>query len=505
MTRRTVLSLVALASLVASPGCALGGSARVGGAPTPEVVELTLVTPVGSQEAAPFAEKVFELSSGTLRIRVASDQHAGPDYDAATIRDVQDGKADLGLVGTRAWDEFGVPGPTAIGAPFLVDSYELQERLFSGDLVDTMLEDMDRAGVQGIGIVPGPIRRPLGLSGPLAAPDDFAGLAIGTQQSSVADATLRALGAQPKRLPLNVTAGAGLSGLAGLELQVTEIESTGADTAGGHLMTNVNLWPRSLVVFAGANAYDRLTPDQRSILRDAARQVAGDTSPSEGGLEIESADNLCRRDNLVFDSATPQQLRELRRAVEPVYAELERDPETRRIVEAIERVKEDLAEPPTVIAPCTPPSDAPASGEPSEVDGEWTMDTVREDATPEFFDENWGHWVFVLSRGRFAITQENETSCTWGYGTFAVNGNRMAWTFLDGGGIAPNHANNRAGEYFVYDFSHYRDTLALSPVAGEVSPTNFYVHPWRLQSASAPFDGLSDRCPPPAQALGARD
>lgn len=129
------------------------------------------------------------------------------------------------------------------------------------------------------------------------------------------------------------------------------------------------------------------------------------------------------------------------------------------------------------------------------------MDTVRDDSSPEYFDENWGHWVFVLSRGRFVITQENETSCTWGYGTYAVNGDRMSWTFLDGGGIAPNNATNRPGEYFVYDFSTYRDTLTLVPVAGETSPSNFRIHPWRLLSASPTSDQLSTTCPPPAQAF----
>jgi hypothetical protein len=81
---------------------------------------------------------------------------------------------------------------------------------------------------------------------------------------------------------------------------------------------------------------------------------------------------------------------------------------------------------------------------------------------------------------------------------------RMSWTFQDGGGIAPNNATNRPGEYFVYDFSTYRDTLTLTPVQGEIPP-NFLVHPWRLLTATPAYDQLSTRCPPPAQAQGATD
>jgi hypothetical protein len=211
--------------------------------------------------------------------------------------------------------------------------------------------------------------------------------------------------------------------------------------------------------------------------------------------------NLCRKGHTVFDAATPQQLQALHRAVEPVYADLERDAGTRALIEAIEQLKKQLGEPPTEIAACTPVSGATPDGEATEIDGVWTMDTDRSDAAPEYLDENWGHWVYVFDRGRFAITQENATSCTWGYGTYAVNGTRTSWTFKDGGGIAPNNAMNKPGEHFVFDFSAYRDTLTLSPVEGEISPLNFRDEPWRRVSETASSKHLSTRCPPPQGAL----
>ena len=137
------------------------------------------------------------------------------------LRRMQAGEADLAVMGTRAWDDFGAPGLAALGAPFLVDSYPLQERILTSDLVDPILEELRPAGFEGIGILPGPLRRPFGLAGALAAPHDFQGLAIGTQQSNVADATLLALGARPRRLPSDVAAPNGLTGLDGVEFQVS--------------------------------------------------------------------------------------------------------------------------------------------------------------------------------------------------------------------------------------------------------------------------------------------
>jgi hypothetical protein len=289
----------------------------------------------------------------------------------------------------------------------------------------------------------------------------------------------------------------------GIEFQATAIEGGRLDVPGSTLMTNVNLWPRSLVLFAGSAAYDRLSKDQQDLLRSAAKNAVAAAVSQDSGFEAESAGNLCRKGNTAFDAATPHQLEELRSAVQPVYADLERDPEQRAVIEAVEKVKAELGQPASAIATCTPPPNASSNGAPTPVDGVWSMDTVRKDAGPEYYDENWGHWVFVFSRGHFVITQENDTSCTWGYGTYAVNGSRMSWSFVDGGGIAPNDATNRPGEYFVYDFSAYRDTLALAQVEGETSPINFMVHPWRLLSSTPSTDQLSTRCPAPAQALTA--
>jgi TRAP-type C4-dicarboxylate transport system substrate-binding protein len=494
-------ALSSLAGLTGLAGCSIGGGERVGGAPAPHAHELTMLNVFGSGEVTQFTDEVSRLSKGELEIRlvpVASDR---TDYEVDVVRRLQDGEADLAVVGTRAGNDFGAPGLAALNAPFLLDSYPLQARVLSGPLVDTIFEGVRPAGLVGIGILPGPIRHPLGLTHALATPEDFRGLTLGTQQSDVADATLRALGATPRRMQLDMSTSSALDGLDGIEYQVTAIESGRLDADGSHLMTNVDLWPRSLVLLAEDGAYDGLSDDERDVLRAAATNAVPKKAEAERGFEAEAAANLCRKGHTAFDAASPEQLRALLRAVQPVYDDLARDPATREVVEAVEDIKAELGEPATEVAACTPAFGATSTGEPTIIDGTWTMDTDRSAAIPEYFDENWGHWVFVFDRGKFAITQENDTSCTWGYGTNALNGSRMALTFLDGGGIAPNAATNRPGEYFVFDLSAYRDTLTLTAVDGEISPLNFRAEPWRRLSTAPSLKHFSSRCPPPRDAL----
>ena len=223
---------------------------------------------------------------------------------------MRDGRADLSIASPRAWDEFGLKRLRALSAPVLIDSYPLQEWVLTSGLVDPMLEELRPLGLVGIGILPGPIRRPFGAAHRLTKPEDFRGLTIGTQQSRVADATMRALGATPRRLPATVHS---LAGLDGIERQTHGIEGDRLDTDGSHLTTNVDLWPRALVVFATEQSYHDLTEDERRILRTASANTVPKKTAFERTFEAESATNLCRKGHATFDSATPAELRGLRR------------------------------------------------------------------------------------------------------------------------------------------------------------------------------------------------
>jgi hypothetical protein len=88
-----------------------------------------------------------------------------------------------------------------------------------------------------------------------------------------------------------------------------------------------------------------------------------------------------------------------------------------------------------------------------------------------------------------------------GYGTFTIKGNRIEWLFINGGGIAPDNANNKPGEFFTFGWSLYRGVLTLSPVPGAVSPSNFRVKPWAQISTAPTARFLTKRCLPPAGAL----
>jgi hypothetical protein len=379
----------------------------------------------------------------------------------------------------------------------LIDSYPLEERVLKDGVVARMLDELRPHGLIGLGVLPGPMRKPIGLTGRMATATDFRGREIGVQQSHVAGAAMRALGGSPVDQPIAIDP----TSLDGLELQMPALLGRDLDAPGTHVAGNVNLWPRPIVLFANAARLARLTDDQRRILREAATTTLPQLAALQPAKEREATADMCRRGRTIFDTAQPAHLRALRAAFEPVYRELEQDRATRAAIQAITAIKRELGAPPDALPAC-PHAPAPPTRAPTLMDGVWRMDTTRNSDAPEFIAENWGHWTFVFDRGRFADTQENAQACTWGYGTFTVSGHRTTWRFLDGGGHAPNNAQDKPGEEFTFGLSVFHDTLTLTPVKGAISPDNFRVKAWRRLSSTPSQSHFSRRCPPPPAALG---
>jgi TRAP-type C4-dicarboxylate transport system substrate-binding protein len=498
-TTRGLIRLAGFALvLVVLAGCGGSSANKAGGASGQQPRTLTMANASGgSEELDGFVSEVARLSGGTIRIQVQNSWRAGQaKYETGLINDVRAGKADLGWAASRAWDSVGVMSLRALHAPLLIDSHAVQERVIHSPLVGEMLAGLEPAGLVGLGVLPGPIRKPLGISKPLVAPAHYAGLTIGVQQSLVADKTMRVLGARPVWFP----AMGKIDRFDGIEQQTAAIEGNRYDTIGKHFTANVNLWPRPLVIFTGKKVFDSLSPDQRNALRQAVANVIPAQTAALRRSEQEAAGNLCRR-GLEFETASPDDLAALRKAVQPVYDTLARDPQTKRFLRAIAAMGDGVAAEPAPSCSPTGQTDGQAAGGSSRLDGVYEMTTSKSAAAPEFLAENWGKWIFVFQRGRFAFTQENRAACTWGYGTFAVKGNQVEWGVTDGGGIAPNNAFNKPGEFFVFGWSLYRQTLTLTPVQGAVSPENFRAKPWQRINSTPSSRHFSKRCPPPDNAL----
>jgi hypothetical protein len=321
-----------------------------------------------------------------------------------------------------------------------------------------MLEGVRPLGLVGLAVLPGPLRRPFGLTRRLVGPQDYEGATIGIRFGGVARSTLRALGATTRGYRIG-----SLAGVDAAELDVNTIVTNGYDAPGAQLTANVVLWARPETIVIGRAAFDRLTPAQRAILRRAGREAV---APVRARLEKQETDALavlCGRGRTTLATASAAELAALRAAVRPVYAELERDAETREVIAAL-RAHRRGGE----------PLRCPASAGGSRLEGLWRSSVTRDallahGATAAEAATYDGSATLELRAGRWTFAGEH-SSVT---GTYVAAGNVVRLT------MARCTANPCSpGSSSAFTWTVYRDTLSLAPAPGRSTWPRLVVEPW---------------------------
>jgi TRAP-type C4-dicarboxylate transport system substrate-binding protein len=443
--------LVLSALALAAAGC--GGGTKAGGAAPSNTVVLTVAThESGDRDLKEYIAAVSRLSAGSIKLELGENwRHQDIDYDRGTVADVRVGKVDLAKVAVRSLDKLGVNAFEAVTAPFLVDGLALEQKLLASQLPGKMLPSIHRLGVEGLAMLPGELRRPFGLTRRLLKPSDYRDAVIGIRPSLLSATTFRALGASPRgyvpgELPPFVFDGA--------EIDLVTLEGNEYDIEGSSLTANFAFWPKAFVVVANRKVLAKLTEAQRDILRRAGRKALAPAIARLRNEDRVEAGILCRRGRMTFVTVTPPQVAALRAAVRPVYAQLVSNPKTRSFIREIQAMKRKSS-PERVVSCFTPPSPQKAA---TLLDGTWEMTASRAVAG----EVDAGHYRMILKRGRvFAIRPRKDT------GTFSIRGDKIYFRFPE-------------GEYGVYRWNLFRDTLTLRYIPGrEEGAPNPTFAPWR--------------------------
>lgn len=172
----TTLSIsAALAAATLIPGSAVAQSSKEGGSVPPVRLELAVADYAESGLIEIFADRVQELSDGSLQVDI--DWEGGQERVVPTR--VQGGDVDLGWVATRGLNLSGVSDFDALLTPFLVSDIDLLDAIISGSIGADMLAGLADDGLEGLALLPGYGRYFVGLGHPLATLADFDGARMG--------------------------------------------------------------------------------------------------------------------------------------------------------------------------------------------------------------------------------------------------------------------------------------------------------------------------------------
>lgn len=373
-----------------------------------------------------FAYRVAAESGGTVRVEVAPDWKDGPG-EAEVLTSVIAGEADLGWSGSRALDQIGVRSLTPLLSPFLIGSYAAQRAVVSDPQIVGLLTALRPVGLEGLALLPGELRVPVGISGPLREPADYRGARIRSYPSDIQFESLSALGATPTTKPVDEPFEPDLDGV---ETMPSTLVHNGHYTPARLPTMNTPLWPRIDLIVANPASLQRLTDEQRGWVLKAARDAAEWSKENVSGEVSWEMEELCQQGVRVV-TADAEQVAALREAVRPVLDRIRADPELAPTLARIEEIvssvtPEELAIP----AGCTHgEGDAPAatpttgavspsaSGRVGQLPNGVYRLTISDEQlrsagmSPDFIRENAGIWTWILEPGRwsFSIQPDHQT------------------------------------------------------------------------------------------------
>jgi len=100
---------------------------------------------------------------------------------------------------------------------------------------------------------------------------------------------------------------------------------------------NVTFFPKFQMLFANAAAFDKLSEDQRAILRNAAAATQK-KALAEHPSEVEAAQVWCAAGGTVV-LASAEQVAAFEKAAQPIFESIEQDPTNTKLIAAIRDLK----------------------------------------------------------------------------------------------------------------------------------------------------------------------
>jgi C4-dicarboxylate-binding protein DctP len=290
-----------------------------------------------------FIEQVKTISNGSITIepiwQAGDDTSVG--FESGVIEHVMRGDMELGLAGSRAFDTERIKSFQALQAPFVIDNDALSEVVATSDIATRMLDSLSSAGMAGLTIWPEDLRHPFSLmpDKPILSPKDFAGLNVRATPSDLSYMLIEALGGAPMMGDTDYQAAeSGLRQGASL---------TGSPTATG----NVSLFAKFQVLFANGAAFEKLSEEQRAILREAAAAIQ-DKAISEHPSDVEAGAAWCAEGGSIV-MTSDEQIAAFQAAAQPVFDQIEQDSFNAEMIAAIRELKANTEPSPGAEA-CTP-------------------------------------------------------------------------------------------------------------------------------------------------------
>ena len=276
---------------------------------------------------------VAERSGGRHQIRVFHSRQLGEEKE--TIEQTRAGAIDLNRTNGALIGNF-VPAMNVLAMPFLFRSIEHLQKVLDGPIGNEILNSFEPYGFVGLAFYDSGARSIYNSVRPVRSIADIKGLRLRVQQSELMSDTIRALGAEPIKLPY----GQVLTALSTVLIDGAEnnwpsfVTSGHYRYAGYYTLTEHSMSPEVLVM--SQKAWESLSAEDRTIFREAAIRSSRFMHDKWKDLEQQSR-RQAEAEGVTI--VTDFDRKPFEAAMAGIYQKAQRDPAVAELIERIRKVE----------------------------------------------------------------------------------------------------------------------------------------------------------------------
>lgn len=279
-----------------------------------------------------FGDLFNKATDGRYAVEVFHSSQLGEEKD--TIEQTRFGVIDLNRISIGS---FGtqVPELTVMQLPFVFRSVDHMHNVVDGEIGDEILSKFEDHGMIGLAYYDGGARSFYNTKHPATTLEDFKGLKFRVQQSDIFIDMVEAIGANATPMPYGeVYSGLETGVLDGAENNLPSYDTAGHFEVAKYFTVNEHLILPEVLVMA-KSSWDKLTPEDQTAIRKAAKDSVAKQRELWAAKEVESRKKV---------EAAGSQFVEVDKqpfidAMKPVYEKHLKDPQLQDLLTRIQAVQ----------------------------------------------------------------------------------------------------------------------------------------------------------------------
>ncbi|WP_134700856.1 TRAP transporter substrate-binding protein [Ammoniphilus sp. YIM 78166] len=282
-----------------------------------------------------FVELVKEKTNGRIDIQIYPSRQLGDDREI--LEQTMNGSIDSAVVSSAIFSGF-TPVLDAVQMPFLINSYDIEEKVLKAPVTKELLDSLDQSlGLKGLTLFEGGMRHIANTKKEVKSPSDLEGLKLRVVPSDLIKDTFAKLGSSPTPMAYGeIYSALQTKVIDGEEINLTSIVAEKHYEVLKHI-TLSGQFPFPGALIFNSDIFNGLSDEDKKAIQEAAVEATDFNISEVKVLDTEALKTIKEKGITVTELKDNKEFLDLTKPVYDAYSS--KDPLIKKFIEEVQKLK----------------------------------------------------------------------------------------------------------------------------------------------------------------------